>query len=140
MTATNMDLRELLEKTADTDFLREMIGFTAQRLMELEVETLTGATHGSRNADRLTHRNGYRSREWDTRAGTVELRIPKIRKGSYFPGFLEPRRMGEKALTAVIQEAYIQGVSTRSVDDLVQAMGDTAKGSACVAGGKAGEG
>jgi transposase-like protein len=123
MTATNMDLRELLEKTADTDFLREMIGFTAHRLMELEVETLTGAAHGSRNADRLTHRNGYRGREWDTRAGTVELRIPKIRKGSYFPGFLEPRRMGEKALTAVIQEAYIQGVSTRSVDDLVQAMG-----------------
>jgi transposase-like protein len=125
MTATTMDLRELLEKTADTDFLREMIGFTAQRLMELEVETLTGAPHGSRNADRLTHRNGYRSREWDTRAGTVELHIPKIRKGSYFPGFLEPRRMGEKALTAVIQEAYIQGVSTRSVDDLVQAMGMT---------------
>ena len=123
MTATNMDLRELLEKTADTDFLREMIGFTAQRLMELEVETLTGAPHGSRSADRLTHRNGYREREWETRAGTVELRIPKLRKGSYFPGFLEPRRMGEKALTAVIQEAYIQGVSTRSVDDLVQAMG-----------------
>jgi transposase-like protein len=125
MTATNMDLKELLEKTADTDFLREMIGFTAQRLMELEVETLTGAPHSSRSADRLTHRNGYRSREWDTRAGTVELRIPKVRKGSYFPGFLEPRRMGEKALTAVIQEAYIQGVSTRSVDDLVQAMGMT---------------
>jgi putative transposase len=125
MTATNMDLRELLEKTADTDFLREMIGFTAQRLMELEVETLAGAALGSRSADRLTHRNGYRGREWDTRAGTVELRIPKIRKGSYFPGFLEPRRMGEKALTAVIQEAYIQGVSTRSVDDLVQAMGMT---------------
>src|SRR6201985_3289841 len=123
MTATNMDLRELLEKTADTDFLREMIGFTAQRLMELEVETLTGAAHGSRNVDRLTHRNGYRSREWGTRAGTVELHIPKIRKGSYFPGFLEPRRMGEKALTAVIQEAYIQGLSTRSVDDLVKSMG-----------------
>jgi transposase-like protein len=125
MTATNMDLKELLEKTADTDFLREMIGFTAQRLMELEVETLTGAAHGSRRADRLTHRNGYRAREWETRAGTVELRIPKIRQGSYFPGFLEPRRMGEKALTAVIQEAYIQGISTRSVDDLVQAMGMT---------------
>jgi putative transposase len=123
MTAINMDLRELLEKTADTDFLREMIGFTAQRLMELEVETLTGAVHGSRAADRLTHRNGYRERDWETRAGTVELRIPKIRKGSYFPGFLEPRRMSEKALTAVIQEAYVQGVSTRSVDDLVQAMG-----------------
>src|SRR4051794_6945387 len=125
MTATNMDLRELLEKTADTDFLREMIGFTAQRLMELEVETLTGAAHGSRSADRLTHRNGYRGREWDTRAGTVHLQIPKIRKGSYFPGFLEPRRMAEKALTAVVQEAYIQGISTRSVDDLVQAMGMT---------------
>jgi transposase-like protein len=125
MTATNMDLRELLEKTADTDFLREMIGFTAQRLMELEVETHTGAAHGSRNPDRLTHRNGYRAREWETRAGTVHLQIPKIRKGSYFPCFLEPRRMAEKALTAVIQEAYIQGVSTRSVDDLVQAMGMT---------------
>jgi transposase-like protein len=123
MTASTMDLKELLEKTADTDFLREMIGFTAQRLMELEVETLTGAAHASRNADRLTHRNGYRAREWETRAGTVGLPIPKIRKGSYFPGFLEPRRMGEKALTAVIQEAWIQGVSTRSVDDLVQAMG-----------------
>jgi putative transposase len=123
MTSPTMDLKELLEKTADTDFLREMIGFTAQRLMELEVETHTGAAHGSHNADRLTYRNGYRAREWETRAGTVELRIPKIRQGSYFPGFLEPRRMGEKALTAVIQEAYIQGVSTRSVDNLVQAMG-----------------
>ncbi len=125
MTTTNMDLRELLEKTADTDFLREMIGFTAQRLMELEVEAHTGAAHGSRNTDRLTHRNGYRAREWETRAGTVHLQIPKIRKGSYFPCFLEPRRMAEKALTAVVQEAYIQGVSTRSVDDLVQAMGMT---------------
>ena len=125
MTATNMDLCELLEKTTDPDFLREMIGFTAQRLMELEVETHTGAAHGSRNAERLTHRNGYRAREWETRAGTVHLQIPKIRKGSYFPGFLEPRRMAEKALTAVVQEAYIQGISTRSVDDLVQAMGMT---------------
>jgi transposase-like protein len=125
MTTTTMDLRELLEKTADTDFLREMIGFTAQRLMELEVETLTGAPHSSRNAERLTHRNGYRAREWETRAGTVHLQIPKIGKGSYFPGFLEPRRMAEKALTAVVQEAYIQGVSTRSVDDLVQTMGMT---------------
>ena len=125
MTDDMMNLQSLLEKSADTDLLREMIGFAAQRLMELEVEGLTGAGHGERSADRLTHRNGYRDRDWETRAGTVELRIPKLRKGSYFPGFLEPRRMAEKALTAVIQEAYIQGVSTRSVDDLVKAMGMT---------------
>jgi putative transposase len=123
MTDETMNLRDLLEKTADSDLLREMIGFSAQRLMELEVESLTGAPHGARAPDRLTHRNGYRERDWETRAGTVELRIPKLRKGSYFPGFLEPRRMAEKALTAVIQEAYVQGISTRSVDDLVQAMG-----------------
>jgi transposase-like protein len=123
MTDTTMDLQALLEKTTDSDFLRQMIGFTAQRLMALEVETLTGAEPGARTSDRLNQRNGYRDRDWETRAGTVELRIPKLRKGSYFPGFLEPRRMSEKALTAVIQEAYVQGVSTRSVDDLVQAMG-----------------
>jgi putative transposase len=123
MTAETMNLQTLLEKTSDPDFLREMISFTAQRLMALEVEALTGAEPGARTADRLNHRNGYRDRDWETRAGTVELRIPKLRKGSYFPAFLEPRRMSEKALTAVIQEAYVQGVSTRSVDDLVQAMG-----------------
>ena len=125
MTNEMMSLRGLLEKSADADLLREMIGFAAQRLMDLEVEGLTGAGHGERNAERLTHRNGYRERDWETRAGTVELRIPKLRKGTYFPGFLEPRRMAEKALTAVIQEAYIQGISTRSVDDLVKAMGMT---------------
>jgi len=123
MTTETMDLQALLEKTTDSDFLRQMIGFTAQRLMALEVETLTGAEPGARTPDRLPQRNGYRDRDWDTRAGTIELRIPKLRKGSYFSAFLEPRRMAEKALTAVIQEAYIQGVSTRSVDDLIQAMG-----------------
>ena len=123
MTQDMMTLRALLEKSSDADLLREMIGFTAERLMALEVEGLTGAGHGERSADRITHRNGYRDRSWETRAGTVELKIPKLRKGSHFPGFLEPRRMAEKALAAVIQEAYIQGVSTRSVDDLVQAMG-----------------
>src|SRR2546430_11610745 len=125
MTDEVMRLRALLEKSSDADLLREMIGFAAHRLMELEVENLTGAPHGERSADRITHRNGYRERDWETRAGTVELRIPKLRKGSYFTGFLEPRRMAEKALAAVIQEAYIQGVSTRSVDELVKAMGMT---------------
>jgi transposase-like protein len=105
--------------------LREMIGFAAQRLMELEVGAVTGAGYGEKSVERLAQRNGYRDRAWETRAGTVELRIPKLRKGSYFPGFLEPRRMAEKALTAVIQEAYVQGISTRSVDDLVKAMGMT---------------
>ena len=91
--------------------------------MELEVGGITGAGHGERNPDRLAQRNGYRDRDWETRAGTVKLRIPKLRRGSYFPSFLEPRRMAEKALTAVIEEAYVHGVSTRAVDDLVQAMG-----------------
>jgi transposase-like protein len=125
MTDDMMTLRAALEKSADTDFLREMIGFSAQRLMELEVEAVTGAAHGERSAERVTQRNGYRDRIWETRAGTVELRIPKLRKGSYFPSFLEPRRLAEKALTAVIQEAYIQGISTRSVDDLVKTLGMT---------------
>jgi putative transposase len=123
MTEDKIALRALLEKGSDTTFLREMIGFAAQRLMELESETLCGAGHGERSESRTNHRNGYRDRDWQTRAGTVELRIPKLRKGSYFPGFLEPRRTAEKALTAVIQEAYVQGISTRSVDELVKAMG-----------------
>ncbi len=123
MTDDKITLRALLEKSSDASMLREMIGFAAERLMALETETLCGAAPGERSAERINQRNGYRDRDWHTRAGTVELRIPKLRRGSYFPGFLEPRRMSEKALTAVIQEAYIQGISTRSVDDLVKALG-----------------
>ena len=123
MTDDKIALRELLEKGSDASFLREMIGFAAERLMALETESLCGAAPGERAASRTNQRNGYRDRDWQTRAGTVELRIPKLRHGSYFPAFLEPRRMAEKALTAVVQEAYVHGVSTRSVDDLVKALG-----------------
>jgi len=118
-----MSFRDLVEKSPDADLLREMMGFAAERLMELEVGAVTGAAYGEKDPARRAQRNGYRDRDWETRAGTVDLRIPKLRKGSYFPGFIEPRRMAEKALTAVIQEAYVQGISTRSVDDLVKAMG-----------------
>ena len=125
MTNEMMALQGLLEKTSDADLVREMLGFAAERLMELDVGGKTRATWGEKSPDRLAQRNGYRDRIWETRAGTIELRIPKLRRGSYFPGFLEPRRLAEKALTAVIQEAYIQGISTRSVDDLVKALGMT---------------
>jgi putative transposase len=122
-TKTTMALAELAEKGADADLLKQMIQYVAQRMMELDVEGLCAASYGERSAERLNSRNGYRERAWETRAGSIDLKIPKLRKGSYFPGFLEPRRTAEKALAAVIQEAYVQGVSTRSVDELVKAMG-----------------
>jgi putative transposase len=125
MTEERMALLELIEKNADAELVREMLSFAAGRLMEAEVQARTGAAHGVRDPGRQAQRNGYRERGWETRVGRIELAIPKLRKGSYFPSFLEPRRTAEKALTAVIQEAYIHGVSTRAVDDLVRAMGGT---------------
>ena len=122
-TKTTIALADLVEKGTDSDLLRDMIQYVAQRLMELDTEGLCAAAYAERSPERTNSRNGYRERLWQTRAGAVDLKIPKLRKGSYFPGFLEPRRAGEKALAAVIQEAYIQGVSTRSVDELVKAMG-----------------
>ena len=122
-TKPNIALAELVEKGADADLLREMIQYVAQRMMDMDVESLCAAGYAERSPERLNSRNGYRERLWQTRAGSVDLKIPKLRKGSYFPGFLEPRRTAEKALAAVIQEAYVQGISTRSVDELVKAMG-----------------
>jgi len=118
-------MAELADKGPDVDMLRQMVQFMAQRLMDMDVESLCGAGYDEKSAERLNSRNGFRDRSWDTRTGTVALKIPKLRQGSYFPGFLEPRRTAEKALAAVIQEAYVHGVSTRSVDDLVKAMGMT---------------
>jgi putative transposase len=123
MTNATIALSELAEKGADADFIRQTLQHALQRLMEMDVEALCQAAYGERSEERINSRNGYRDRAYETRAGKVELKIPKLRSGSYFPGFLEPRRTAEKALTAVIQEAYLQGISTRSVDDLVKAMG-----------------
>ncbi len=124
MTAPMMTLAELAEKGPDVDLLRQMVQFMAQRLMDIDVEGRCGAGYDEKApGSRLNSRNGYRERTWDTRAGSVELKIPKLRRGSYFPEFLEPRRTAEKALAAVIQEAYVQGISTRSVDELVKALG-----------------
>jgi len=118
-----MALTELAEKGPDVDVLRQMIHFVAQRLMDMDVEQLCGAGYDVKSSERANSRNGYRDRLWDTRTGSIDLKIPKLRSGSYFPPFLEPRRTAEKALAAVIQEAYVQGVSTRSVDELVKALG-----------------
>jgi hypothetical protein len=112
----------LLEEDG-VDFLRESLRWVVQELMEVEVSELIGAEHGERSEERLTHRNGYRPRRWDTRAGEIELAIPKIRRGSYTASFLEPRRRSEQALVAVIQQAYVCGVSTRKVDQLVESLG-----------------
>jgi len=116
-------IRKWLEEDAD-DMLREMLRLFAQMLMGAEADQLCGAEHRSRNPDRVNHRNGYRGRRWDTRVGTIDLRIPKLRKGTYFPDFLlEPRRRSERALVNVIAESYVNGVSTRRMEKLVEAMG-----------------
>lgn len=124
MTNPTMALAELAEKGADVDVLRQMVQFMAQRLMDIDVQARCGAEYDEKApGSRQNSRNGYRERLWDTRAGSIDLRIPKLRRGSYFPEFLEPRRTAERALAAVIQEAYVQGISTRSVDELVKALG-----------------
>jgi len=123
MTEDRLPLAELLAKAGDGDFLRAVAEAVVQLLMEADVEGLIGAARHERTLSRETYRNGYRDRALDTRLGTLQLRIPKLRQGSYFPPFLEPRKTSEKALVAVIQEAWVSGVSTRRVDDLVQAMG-----------------
>ncbi len=123
MTEDRLPLAELLAKAGDGDFLRNVAEAVVQLLMEADVEGVIGAGRHERTLDRATYRNGYRDRSLDTRLGSLQLRIPKLRQGSYFPPFLEPRKLTEKALVAVIQEAWISGVSTRRVDDLVQAMG-----------------
>jgi putative transposase len=122
MTVEQVARQVLADEHADV--LRESLRLVCQQLMELEVSELIGAAHGERTPDRATHRNGYRSRRWDTRAGTIDLEIPKLRRGSYFPhGLLEPRKRGEQALWSVVQQAYVCGVSTRRVDQLVESLG-----------------
>ena len=123
MTKTSIDIVELLQKHDQSDFLRTIAESVLQLLMEADVDGLIGAGRHERAENRTTWRNGYRDRSLDTRIGTLNLKVPKLRQGSYFPGFLEARKMSEQALVAVIQEAWIGGVSTRRVDDLVQAMG-----------------
>jgi putative transposase len=126
MTESNMTLAEYLRKIAgdlEGDFLREGVRLLAQLVMEGEISEQIGAAKYQRTPDRKTQRNGYRERPWDTRVGSIELAIPRGREGSYFPSFIEQRRRVEKALLAVVQQAYIEGVSTRKVDDLLQSQG-----------------
>src|SRR3954454_21446750 len=125
--ADRMTIEEVVRKVLldeHADVIREAVKAVAAELMELEVSELIGAEQGEcRPKDRATHRKGYRARRWDTRPGEVELQIPKIRQGSYFPSILEPRRRSEQALLAVVQQAYVCGVSTRRVDQLVESLG-----------------
>ena len=123
MTEDRLPLADLLSKSGDADFLRSVAESVLQIIMEADVDGVIGAGRFERSADRQTWRNGYRDRTLETRLGPLNLKIPKLRTGSYFPGFLEPRKTVEKALVSVIQEAWIAGVSTRRVDELVQAMG-----------------
>ena len=125
--ADRMAIEEVVRKVLvdeHADVVRESVRWLAQQLMEVEVSELIGAERGERRPeDRATHRNGYRARRWDTRAGEIELQIPKIRQGSYFPSFLQPRKRSEQALLSVVQQAYVCGVSTRRVDQLVESLG-----------------
>jgi transposase-like protein len=127
MAEESMALLETLRKmsaTGEIDVLREGVRLLAQAIMEAEVTELTGLPKGERDPERrLTHRNGYRERRWDTRVGTIPLDVPRVRDGGYLPSLLDPRRRTERALLAVVQEAYVLGVSTRRVDDLVRALG-----------------
>ncbi|MDO8530848.1 MAG: IS256 family transposase [Dehalococcoidia bacterium] len=126
MVKESVDILGLMRKRAEDgefDFLREGLRVLTQGIMDVEVTAQIGAGYGERTPGRLTHRNGYRERPWDTRVGTVDLRIPKLREGNYFPSLLEPRRRSERALLAVVQQAYVEGVSTRRVDDLIKALG-----------------
>ena len=126
MAKDRIDVIELLRKRGmdgDVDFLREALSVLVDGIMDVEVSAQIGGEYGERTPDRITHRNGYRARAWDTRVGTMDLHIPKIREGSYFPTLLEPRRRSERALLSVVQQAYVEGVSTRRVDDLVKALG-----------------
>ena len=126
MAKDRMNVLELLRKEApdaDLDFLREGLRVLIQAVMEAEVAIKIGASLGERSSERITYRNGYRTRPWDTRVGTLELRVPNVREGNYFPSLLEPRRRSERALLAVVQQAYVEGVSTRRVENLVQALG-----------------